>query len=314
MKPVSAPTISMRRCRRRTTRRRIRRRARIPTARPRRRRGHLWQPRSSRTLTPLPAFATPSFRPDRKGGGTIDRDAFRPARSRRWSSSARSAAAASASACSRIQTDSFYTVVAHRAGSHALTLGRRSRTADAVGQKDADDLPQGTYQIYAVGADYPAYEASYPKNLSQLPLIQRPERSGRRHDLRSAQRVPIRDRAAGASSDRCCARARHRRNGGVRRHAQHANRPDGRTRRAARRQPPTHAREGARDRDDSGRARSSALRPALRLAQYAVARDSARVGRRRTASPASTRRRSKRARRRTGCSAGQRDASARATA
>ncbi len=56
------------------------------------------------------------------------------------------------------------------------------------GKKTPTICPKGSYQIYAVGADYPAYEASYPKNLSQLPRDPGAERTGRRHDLRSAQR------------------------------------------------------------------------------------------------------------------------------
>ncbi len=59
-------------------------------------------------------------------------------------------------------------------GTQIRAPARRHRTGDAIGQKDADDLPEGSYQVYAAGTDYPAYEASYPKNLAQLPLIKSP--------------------------------------------------------------------------------------------------------------------------------------------
>ncbi|MGA8098154.1 MAG: hypothetical protein WB810_05775, partial [Candidatus Cybelea sp.] len=42
------------------------------------------------------------------------------------------------------------------------------------GEKSATLCPQGSYSIYAVGADWPVYESSYPNNLAQLPLITGP--------------------------------------------------------------------------------------------------------------------------------------------
>ena len=39
------------------------------------------------------------------------------------------------------------------------------------GKQTATICPKGTYQIYAAAFNYPAYEASYPKNLGQLPHI-----------------------------------------------------------------------------------------------------------------------------------------------
>jgi hypothetical protein len=39
------------------------------------------------------------------------------------------------------------------------------------GQKTPTICPGETYEIYSAGTDYPAYEASYPQNLQQLPLV-----------------------------------------------------------------------------------------------------------------------------------------------
>ncbi len=71
--------------------------------------------------------------------------------------------------------DSFYTRgVDHGGGAQSLQLPDDVGPLTQSGQKTPSICPKGSYQIYAAGTDYPAYEASYPKNLSQLPLIKGP--------------------------------------------------------------------------------------------------------------------------------------------
>ncbi len=126
-------------------------------------------------LAPLPAFATPAFRPDGKGGGTISLSVPAGATEAMAVVHANANSGVSGSACVLAHSsDSFYTVVATHAGSNALTLADDLGPLTQSGQKTATLCPKSRYEIYAVGADYPAYEASYPKNLSQLPVIKGP--------------------------------------------------------------------------------------------------------------------------------------------
>jgi len=69
------------------------------------------------------------------------------------------------------KSDSYTTVVAHGSGPALLPLADDLGPLTGTGKKTPTICPKGRYQIYAAGADYPAYEASYPKNLSQLPVI-----------------------------------------------------------------------------------------------------------------------------------------------
>lgn len=121
-------------------------------------------------LTPLPAFSTPSLRADGKGGGTISvtvphgtTEAMVVVRALRDSGKGD---------CLLAHTsDAFYTVVAHRAGSQRLLLPDTIGPLTSSDQPSATICPNGTYQLYAAGFDYPAFEASYPLNLAQLPRI-----------------------------------------------------------------------------------------------------------------------------------------------
>ncbi len=125
-------------------------------------------------LTPLPQFATPSFTPDRKGGGTINVDA--PPGTSEALVVVRALGGSGQPACvqSSHQNDAFYTVVTHKAGAQGLALPDDIGPLTQSGQKSPTICPKQTYEVYAAGVDYPAFEASYPKNLSQLPLIKGP--------------------------------------------------------------------------------------------------------------------------------------------
>ncbi|MBV8529929.1 MAG: hypothetical protein JO104_01310 [Candidatus Eremiobacteraeota bacterium] len=124
-------------------------------------------------LTPLPAFATPAFRPDRKGGGTAE--VVVPAGATEALVEVRAVAGSGAPACAANHTvDSFYTLVAHHAGSQALVLADNLGPQTGTGKPTPSICPKGLYYVYAAGVDYPAYESSYPKNLAQLPPIKGP--------------------------------------------------------------------------------------------------------------------------------------------
>jgi len=122
-------------------------------------------------LTGLPAFATPAFKPDRKGGGTIDVTVPAGATEALVEVRAIGNSGKPGFCVQAHQTDSFYTVVTHGSGAQALTLADDLGPLTQSGKKTPTICPKGSYQIYGAGADYPAYEASYPNNLSQLPSI-----------------------------------------------------------------------------------------------------------------------------------------------
>jgi hypothetical protein len=121
-------------------------------------------------LTPLRQFGTPAFRADGKGGGTITLTV--PAGATEAMAEVRAVGGSGKGICVQSHlTDSFYTVVTHGSGPHALTLPDDIGPLTQSGHKTPTICPKGSYQVYAVGLDYPAFEASYPNNLSQLPLI-----------------------------------------------------------------------------------------------------------------------------------------------
>jgi len=125
-------------------------------------------------LAPLPVFETPSFVPDRKGGGTIA--LVVPAGAREAMAVVR-AIGGSGKGIACLQShasDAFYTVVTYQAGTQNLTLADDLGPLTQSGQKTATICSKQSYQIFAAGTDYPAYEASYPQNLSQFPLIKAP--------------------------------------------------------------------------------------------------------------------------------------------
>ncbi|MGB8908980.1 MAG: hypothetical protein WCC84_09555, partial [Candidatus Cybelea sp.] len=118
-------------------------------------------------LTALPAFATPAFKPDRKGGGTVELTVPAGASEALVVIHAlRDSGIPSSSCVLAHTTDSYYTVVAHKSGAQALPLPDDLGPLSQSGQKSATICAKGFYQLYAVGSDWPAYESAYPKNLS----------------------------------------------------------------------------------------------------------------------------------------------------
>jgi hypothetical protein len=124
-------------------------------------------------LTPLPVFETPAFRPDGNGGGTISVTV--PHGVSEAIVVVRALGGSGTGICVQShKSDSYSTVVAYGSGPALLALPDDLGPLTQSGKKTPTICPKGSYQIYAVGADYPAYEASYPKNLSQVPVIRGP--------------------------------------------------------------------------------------------------------------------------------------------
>jgi hypothetical protein len=121
-------------------------------------------------LAPLPVFQTPAFVSDGKGGGTVSVTV--PAGATEAMAIVRADARTGVGDCILAHTsDSYYTLVAKHSGTQRLPLPDNIGPQTSTGQPSASLCPQSTYQVYAVGADYPAYEAAYPQNLAQLPHI-----------------------------------------------------------------------------------------------------------------------------------------------
>lgn len=121
------------------------------------------------SLDALPIFATPTFLPDHKGGGTIGVRV--PAGAREAMVVVRAVAGGKGICAQSHIYDSFYTLVTHHAGAKNLTLADDLGPLTQSGKKTPTICKGESYDIYAAAMDYPAYEASYPQNLSQLPSI-----------------------------------------------------------------------------------------------------------------------------------------------
>ncbi len=124
------------------------------------------------SLTALPAFETPSFKPDGHGGGKISVNV--PAGSREAMVVVLAVHGGNGICAQSHIYDSYYTLVTHRGGAQRLTLADDLGPLTQSGQKTATICNGEGYDVYAAAMDYPAYEASYPQNLAQLPLIKGP--------------------------------------------------------------------------------------------------------------------------------------------
>jgi hypothetical protein len=121
-------------------------------------------------LTPLPAFAIPSFVADGNGGGSVTLTV--PQGATEALAIVRAVGNSGTGICLQAHTiDAFYTLVAHDAGTHTIALADNIGPKTGSNQPSATICPNGSYQVYAVAANYPMYESSYPNNLSQLPVI-----------------------------------------------------------------------------------------------------------------------------------------------
>lgn len=119
-------------------------------------------------LQPLPLFATPTFVPDNNGGGTIG--LVIPNGASEAVTIVEAVGGSGQGICVQShEANSFYTVVSQHSGNVVLAdmLGPLTQS----GKKTPTICPGETYEIYSAGADYPMYEASYPQDLEQLPII-----------------------------------------------------------------------------------------------------------------------------------------------
>jgi hypothetical protein len=126
------------------------------------------------SLKALPVFDTPAFVPDGNGGGTVG--LILPAGASEAMAVVRALGnTGKQGICLQSHlNDAFYTVVAHRAGRQRLRLADDLGPLTQSGKTTPTICPGQNYQVYAAATDYPAYEASYPNNLSQLPVIKGP--------------------------------------------------------------------------------------------------------------------------------------------
>ncbi|MBV8489810.1 MAG: hypothetical protein JO199_04695, partial [Candidatus Eremiobacteraeota bacterium] len=121
-------------------------------------------------LAGLPVFQTPTFVADGKGGGTVSLTV--PAGATEAMAIVVSKHGTGVGNCVIAHAkDAFYTMVAKGSGPHRLPLPDNIGPRTSSNQPSASLCPQSTYQVYAAATDYPAYEAAYPQNLSQLPHI-----------------------------------------------------------------------------------------------------------------------------------------------
>lgn len=122
------------------------------------------------SLTSLPPLATPSLDADGKGGGTIRVTV--PSQVREAMVVVRALGGSGVGACVFAHTnDAFYTVLTHGKGTQNLDLPDSLGPQTESGKPTPTICSKGTYQLYAVGTDYPAFEAAYPGNLSEVPTI-----------------------------------------------------------------------------------------------------------------------------------------------
>lgn len=126
------------------------------------------------SLTALPVFSAPSLKPDGKGGGTVLLTVPQGVSEALAVIDAKGGSGTGSSCLQAHSTDAFYTLVTHKTGAQGLKLADDLGPLTQSGQKTPTICSRGTYLLYAAGMDYPAYEASYPNNLQQLPLIKGP--------------------------------------------------------------------------------------------------------------------------------------------
>jgi hypothetical protein len=125
------------------------------------------------TTKGLPQFLTPSFVPDDKGGGTVNVTV--PAGATEALVEVRALGGSGYGICVEShETDSYYTIVTHKVGAQGLALPDDIGPITDSGKKTPTLCPESTFEVYAVGTNWPTYESSYPNNLSQLPLIKGP--------------------------------------------------------------------------------------------------------------------------------------------
>ncbi|MFY9630716.1 MAG: hypothetical protein WAJ94_03815 [Candidatus Cybelea sp.] len=124
------------------------------------------------SLKALPPFGTPAFTPDGKGGGKIALTV--PSGASEALVEVFALHGGNGICGQSHSSDSYYTVVTHSPGAQTLTLADTLGPLTQSGAKTPTICHGQSYDVYAAATDYPAYESSYPQNLSELPLIKGP--------------------------------------------------------------------------------------------------------------------------------------------
>lgn len=131
------------------------------------------------SLKPLPELGIPTFSPDGRGGGTATLIVPAGIHETMLVVGAQgcpvSSIACQSDACDEAHSlSSWYTIVTMKSGTQKLTLPDTIGPVGSNGQASATICPGETYNVFAAGMDYPAYESSYPQNLSERPHITGP--------------------------------------------------------------------------------------------------------------------------------------------
>ncbi|MBV8638619.1 MAG: hypothetical protein JO322_11070 [Candidatus Eremiobacteraeota bacterium] len=125
------------------------------------------------SLGGLPLFATPAFQSDGNGGGSVavsipagamEALVFVQAIGTQNSTATDSCTLSHAST-------SFYTIRASGIGAQSVTLPDTLGPPATSGAATPTLCHGQSYAVYAAGFDYPAFEAAYPQNVSQSPVI-----------------------------------------------------------------------------------------------------------------------------------------------
>jgi hypothetical protein len=125
------------------------------------------------SVKPLPAFVTPAFTADGKGGGKVS--LVVPAGVHEAIAMVVARGGSGTGTCVAAHTnDAYYSLLTHKTGTQHLTLPDMLGPKTQSGQPTPSICPNGTYKVYAVGADYPMFESAYPQNLSEVPKITAP--------------------------------------------------------------------------------------------------------------------------------------------
>jgi hypothetical protein len=121
------------------------------------------------SLHALPAFATPQFAADGKGGGIVKLRV--PAGVKESIVIVRAIGGSGTGSCVLSHAaDQYYTLLAHHAGPQTLTLPDTLGVASS-GTPTASICPNQSFLVYAAGFNYPAFESAYPQNLLEKPAI-----------------------------------------------------------------------------------------------------------------------------------------------
>jgi hypothetical protein len=112
-------------------------------------------PATLNNLTPLPDMTAPQFSPDGNGGGTVFVNVPKGV----------------VETFVNISGNDNFTLVLHGAGQQTVALPDSLGPPDSTGQPTRSISSGSIFSLYAIGANYPAYEATYPLSTAAAPVI-----------------------------------------------------------------------------------------------------------------------------------------------